>query len=327
MREMTSKKIILTDANRFPLNEKLLSQLAEHDIQLTELNYGISEAELIEACRDTDGVIVFGTKITSKVIEQMNRCRILARCGIGFDNINVEAARNKGITVTYVPDYCIEEVSDHTISLMLDCWRKTTYSSQRVKMGLWDPYQDLGVMRRVSSQTVGFLGFGRIAQAVARKLQGFDARLISHDPYTTQEVTERYGVTQVEKETLLRQSDVLILLMPLTPETRHIINDEALTKMKQGAILVNTSRGGLVEEAALVEALKSGKLSAAGLDVLEHEPPMPGHPLLQMPQAIITPHSAAYSEEALFEVKARAVQEIIRNFQGLSPNMPVPAAG
>lgn len=326
MNELARKKVILTDADRFPLGSELLEQLSEHGIELAGVNYGNSEAELIEACRDADGVIVFGAKITDKVIEQMSRCRIIARCGTGFDNIHVEAARNKGITVTYVPDYCVEEVSDHTVSLLLDCWRRTTYSSQRVKLGFWEPYHNIGVMRRVSSQTVGFLGFGRIAQAVARKLQGFGAQLLAYDPYIAAEAAEQYGVTQVEQEALLSRSDVLILLMPLTSETRHIINAGTLAQMKQGAIIVNTSRGGLVEEGALVQALQSGKLAAVGLDVLEHEPPLPGHPLLQLPQAIITPHSAAFSEEALWEVEARAVQEIIRNFRGLSPMMPVPVS-
>ncbi|MBP1994003.1 C-terminal binding protein [Paenibacillus eucommiae] len=317
-------RVVLTDADRFPLGEAHSRALMQAGIEVIGVSSKLGEEELAACCTEADGVIVFGSKITRHVIERMHKCQILARCGIGFDNICVEAAREKGITITYVPDYCVEEVSDHTVSLMLDCWRKLSLSRDRVNHGFWDSYEQLGSMRRIAGQTVGLLGFGRIAQAVARKLQGFRVKLIAHDPYAANEVLESVGVAAVSFDELIQASDVLALLLPLTPESRHIINRKVLERVKPGLILINTSRGGLIDEDSLVWALRMHKVGAAGMDVLEAEPPQIENPLLHMPNVIITPHSAAFSEEALFEVKARAIEEIIRKFQGLSPLMEIP---
>lgn len=323
------KRLLLTDADRFPLKEDHLALLKEEGIELVELPFGATETELALACAEADGLLVFGTKITAPVIAAMNRCRIIARCGIGYDNIDVAAAADKGITLTYVPDYCVEEVSDHAISLMLDAMRKLSFSRERVNQGLWDSYESLGTIRRLAGRTVGLFGFGRIARAVARKLQTFRVRLIAYDPYAPAEAIRSSGVDQVSFDELIGSADVLCLMAPLTAETKHVIDRPALERMKRGVVLINTSRGPLVNENALLWALEEGIVGAAGLDVLEREPPGVDHPLLRMPQVTITPHSAAFSDEALHEVVMRSVSEVIRNFRGMPPLMPVPlpAAG
>lgn len=318
-------RILLTDADRFPVSAASRATIMELGAELLEVPYGISEDQLADVSKEVDAVLVSSPKLTSRVIEGMTRCKIIARCGIGYDNIDIQAAAKKGITVTYVPDYCVEEVSDHTIALMFDCWRKITYSHERVKSGHWDSYGELGEMRRIKGQTLGFLGFGRIAQAIARKLRTFGLKMIASDPNIDLTVMAAYDVERVSFDQLIRESDVLSLHAPLLQDTRHIINRQAIEQMKRGVILINTSRGKLVDEASLEAALQSGQVGAAGLDVFETEPPEKNSKLLGMKQVVFTPHSAAYSEEALLEVKDRAIEEIARNFKGLQPRFAVPA--
>jgi D-3-phosphoglycerate dehydrogenase len=318
------KRLVLTDADYFPLPEEQIALLKQENIELIEIPRGIEDTALIHTCSEVDGVLVFGTRVTRPVIEAMDRCRILARCGIGYDNIDVAAASEKGIIVTYVPDYCIEEVSDHTIGLMLDAVRRVSLSRDRVKQGDWGSYESLGEIRRFAGSRVGLLGFGQIARATARKLSTFRIELLSHDPYVPEEAMAALGVRKVSFDELMAEADILVLLAPLTPGTKHIINRRALQRMKRGSILINTSRGQLVEEEALIWALKEGIVRAAGLDVLEQEPPAKDHPLFAMPQVTITPHSAAFSEESLHELTYRAIQEAILTFRGMPPRTQVP---
>ncbi|MFD0714692.1 C-terminal binding protein [Paenibacillus sp. GCM10027626] len=317
-------KVVLTDADRFPLTEANRAALVEIGAEITETPYGMSEDAFAEACRDADAILVYSTKITSSLVSRMEKCKIIARCGTGYDNINVAAAVDRGIVVTYVPDYCIEEVSDHTVALMMDCWRRISKSNSRVKDGHWDNYQQLGTIHRIAGQKVGFLGFGRIAQAVARKLQGFHVHLQSYDPYASPANMHQVGVEAATFEQVIQSSDVLTLHTPLTEETRHFIDRSVLARMKPGAILINASRGELVNETDLIHALQSGHIALAGLDVCEQEPPLAHNPLLSMDNVVITPHSAAFSEEALIELNNLAVKEIIRKFNGLLPLAEVP---
>jgi D-3-phosphoglycerate dehydrogenase len=320
-----SYRVLLTDADRFPVSKADTAALDAIGADLLEVSYGISETDLAEACKEVDAVLLFSPKITSLVIANMTRCQIIARCGIGYDNIDVQAALNKGIAVTYIPDYCIEEVSDHTIAMMFDCWRKISLSNDRVKMGQWDSYQELGDMRRIAGQTLGFLGFGRIAQAISRKMQAFSLQMIAYDPYVDPAMAMRsFGVTLKSFKELLAESDVISLHVPLAKETLHIINHQAIEQMKPGVIIINTSRGRLIDEVSLALALQSGHVGAAALDVLEIEPPPMNHSFMGMKQVVITPHSAAFSEQAMNEVKQRAIEEISRKFKGLQPLITVP---
>ncbi|MBO9606893.1 MAG: C-terminal binding protein [Paenibacillaceae bacterium] len=318
-------QVVLTDADRFPLHDRHRGRLARHGIGIVPVPSGVPEEQLGDACAEADGVLVFGTKLTGGVIGRMNRCAIVARCGIGYDNIDVAAAKRKGIRVTYVPDYCVEEVSDHTVGLMLDCLRKLSFSRERVARGIWDTYESLGALRRSAGLQVGLLGFGKIARAVARKLQGFAFRLAACDPHVDPHAMEAAGVRPVTFAEWASESDIMCVLLPLTPQTAHIVNRQTLEVAKPGAILVNTSRGALIDEEALVWALREGKVGAAGLDVLEAEPPLPDHPLLRLPQVVVTPHSAAFSAEAIDEVTSRSIDEIIRALGGQPPLQQVPA--
>jgi D-3-phosphoglycerate dehydrogenase len=317
-------KVLLTDADRFSLTEANYTALAEVGAGIVKTSYGIGEAELALACRDVDAVMVYSAKITSAIVRQMEKCKIISRCGTGYDNIDVAAAVDQGITVTYVPNYCVEEVSDHTVSLMLNCWRRISQSNSSVKAGHWDNYRQLGKIRRIAGQKVGFVGFGRIAQAVARKLKGFQVQILVYDPYAAPETLQQLGVEVVTFDQLLQSSDLLTLHTPLTNETYHLIDRAALNLMKPGAILINSSRGELVNEADLIEVLQSGHISVVGLDVIEMEPPSLDNPLLAMNEVVITPHSAAYSEEALAELNTQAIEEIIRRFKGMQPLVEVP---
>ena len=316
--------VVLTDADHFPLDVEHKEALRRAGAEVIGVPHGATEQQLAEICKDADALLVFAAKITQRII-QSSHLKIIARCGIGYDNIDLQYAFEQGITVTYVPDFCLEEVSDHTIALMLDCWRKLSYSRDQARNGhWWDTMQKLSPLRRIKGQSIGLIGFGRIAQSVARKLSGFGVTLVAYDPFVPQSVMQDLGVQPVSLSELLRVSDVVSLHTPLTDQTRHMMNRQLFEQMKDGAIFINTSRGPLLKEEDLLWALNSGKLSAAGLDVLEVEPPVPNHPLTQMTQVIVTPHTAAYSDTALHEVKARAIEEVIRKFNGLPPHNPVP---
>lgn len=316
-------RVVLTDADYFPLDETHLETLSQAQIEVIGTPYGLPEDELSEQCKDADALLVFAAKITAKVIEKAEKLSIIARCGTGYDNIDIQFAASRNITVTSVPDFCSEEVSDHTLALMLDCWRKLSFSRLRVMEGHWDNYRKLGTMYRIQNQKVGLLGFGRIAQKVARKLSGFGVEIAAYDPYTPSSIMETMGVKPMEMDEVLSRSDVVSIHMPLLTDTGHIMNRNTFEKMKDGAIFINTSRGPLVNEDDLFWALNSGKLSAASLDVLEKEPPAPDHPLIRLPQVTMTPHSAAYSDEAISDVKSQAINEVVRKLQRLLPLHPV----
>jgi len=319
-------KVLLTDAERFPPSEEDMKTLSAIGAELVGIPYGAKEEELVEICKDIDAVLVFAAKITARVIENMQRCRIIARCGIGYDNIDIGAAADRRIPVTFVPDYCIEEVSDHTIGLMIDCLRKISFSNERVKRRYWDNYEQLGTMRRIAGQTVGLVGFGRIAQAIARKLSGFNMRIVACDPFVDPAVMEAMGVARVDFDELIRSANVVSLHLPLTPATRHCLNEKVFKQMKRGTIVINTSRGALIDERALIDSILSGHIAAAGLDVLETEPPDLENELVKLPQVVVTPHSAAYTEEALAENKQKAIAEIVRCFKGQALKNLVPGS-
>lgn len=323
---MAEHTVVLTDADRFPLNERQRATLATHGIGVVELSYRVSEEELVSACRNADAVLVYSPRFTRAVIRQLTRCRILARCGTGYDNIDVAAAWEAGIAVSYVPDYGTDTVADHTLALLLDCCRKVTEMSVRVRQGDWPSYPDLRPLRQLRSLTVGLIGYGRIARAVHRRLLGFGCRVLAYDPYLTAARFEDMAITLTDLPTLLREADVVSLHVPLTEATRHFVDAALLSRMKHGAILVNTSRGALIDEAALAAAIRAGRIAAAGLDVLAHEPLSPASPLWALEHVIITPHAAAFSEEALTEVADRAIEDVLRVLSGQSPRNPVPTA-
>ena len=278
----------------------------------------------VEVAAEADAVMVCYAKVTADMIRKMKRCRIISRCGIGVDNVDLDAASQCGIVVTRQPDYCIDEVSDHAMALMLALARKVAFSNARVQGGEWKMASTVP-MKRLRGSVMGLLGFGRIPQLVAPKAQAFGMRVVSFDPYISAEVMKKAGVEKVEFAELLKISDFISIHSPLTPETTHLFNATAFRQMKPTAYLVNTARGPIVDEAALAQALDSRQIGGAALDVLEKEPPI-NSPLLHRENVILTPHTGFYSEEALVDLLVKAAEEVVLVLSGKAPRNPVNAA-
>jgi len=276
---------------------------------------------ILGVARDADALLATYAKITAEMIPQMKRCRIISRFGIGVDNVDVAAATKAGIVVTKVPDYCIDEVSDHTLALLLALVRKIPSSNARTHAGRWE-MQAVVPIHRLRGSILGLVGFGRIPQLVAPKAQAFGIKVVAYDPYIAEEVFARAQVEKVEFAELLRRSDYISIHSPLVPETRHLFNADAFRQMKTTAYLVNTARGPIVDEEALAKALDAKQLAGAGLDVLSQEPPS-GSPLFGRDNVILTPHTSFYSVESLVDLQVKAAQEVVRVFNGEMPRNPV----
>lgn len=274
--------------------------------------------------KDADALIIADRQVSAERVNQMERVKIIARQGIGFDNIDLVTTKARGIMVTNVPDYCLPEVSDYAIALIFALVRNTLVYNRHVRQGIWDVHsivhrEGLPQMRRLSTQTLGLLGFGRIAQEVAKKMKAFGVRIIAADPYMSPKVVTELGAELVDLDTLLRESDILSLHSPLTPETEGMFNREAFDKMKPNAVLINTSRGPLINELDLYEALKEGVIAGAALDVTKVEPIEPNNPLLSLDNIIITPHAAFLTKDSFIELRTRAAEEVVRVLQGNPP--------
>ncbi|MBU8879710.1 C-terminal binding protein [Bacillus sp. FJAT-29790] len=274
------------------------------------------EEDLPQYAPYVDGVIVqVGFPCQAELINKLDSCRVITASSVGYNHIDVEAATGKGIIVSHVPEFCSEEVSDHTITHMLTITRRFPAYHRQVKGGKWAPMDTLPI-QRFSKNTVGLLGFGLIARKVARKLKPFGVRIITHAPTAPQEVLAEYAVETVSFNELLKQSTILSLHIPLRPENKNIISYEQLMMMPRGSFIVNTSRGGLINEEDLYQAIFEGHIAGAGLDVLLNEPPNPNDPLLAMDEVFVTPHSGYISEDALEELKNKTCQNIIDGVAG-----------
>jgi len=281
-----------------------------------------SEDELIALAKDADAILNCYAKMTARVIGELKRCRVIARYGIGVDNVDLAAATRVGIVVTNVPDYCVDEVSDHGLALLLAMARRVVAADHAVKGGAWDVVAHKGI-RRLRGQALGLLGFGKIARALAAKAQALGMQVLAVDPFVEAETMTRLKVRATDMDTLLAESDAVSVHVPLSAETRGIIGERALARMNPTAFLINTSRGGLVDEGALAAALAAGRLAGAALDVVEKEPPPPDHPLRKAPNIILTPHLAFYSQEAVVELQTKVAEEAARAFRGEPPRSPV----
>ena len=281
-----------------------------------------SEEEIIALTQEADAVLNCYAKMTARVIENLNRCKIIARYGIGVDNVDLAAASKARILVTNVSDYCIDEVSDHALALLLALARHVAAADGAVKAGEWDVVARAGI-RRLRGQTLGLVGFGKIAKALASKVQPLGMKVLVYDPYVEAELISRYGAEAVSLDRLLAEADAISIHVPLSSETRNLIGERELALMKSAAFLINTSRGGIVDEQALAAALKEGQLGGAALDVLSVEPPPPDHPLRQAPNVILTPHLAFYSRESVIELQTKAAEEVARALKGELPRSPV----
>lgn len=278
--------------------------------------------QIVALARDADALMVGLNVINDALLAQLPRCQIIARVGTGTDAIDIPAATARGIWVTYVPDYAVDEVSTHAIALALALARSLLHHRDLVRSGRWG-YRPLTPIRRLAGQTLGILGLGRIGSASARKGLGLGMHVIACDPYIPETRFSELSVRRVDFETLLRESDILTLHVPLTPETRRIIDAHALSLMKPTAFLINTARGDVVDIEVLLEAVRLGRIAGAGIDVLPWEPPPPDHPVLHEERILVTPHIAWASEEAGHDSRRRACQDVIRVLRGERPVYPL----
>jgi D-3-phosphoglycerate dehydrogenase / 2-oxoglutarate reductase len=279
--------------------------------------------DILAVARDADALLVCYAKLPGDLIRQLTRCKVIARTGLGVDNIDLAAARERKIAVTYVPDYCMDEVSDHAMALLLALARKVAHANSLVQGGRWE-MAAVAPMHRLRGRTLGLVGFGNIPRALAPKAKAFGLRVLAYDPFVAQDVFSSAAVEGVGLGELLASSDFISVHAPLTPQTRGLIDASALAKAKPGALIINTARGPLIDEKALIAALDSGRIGGAALDVLETEPPPNDFALIGRPNVILTPHTAFYSVEALEELQAKSATDVARVLSGQPPLYPAP---
>jgi D-3-phosphoglycerate dehydrogenase / 2-oxoglutarate reductase len=317
---MAGKFFVAVADSVFPNLDPATNVLSEIGAEL-KLAADSSPESVMKLAADADAVLVTYAKINADMIRQMKKVRIISRFGIGVDNVDLDAATQQGIVVTKVPDYCIDEVSDHAMALLLAAVRKIPMATDQVHSGTWK-MPNFVPIHRLRGSVLGLVGFGRIPQLVAPKAKAFGMRVIAFDPYAPAEVFRNLGVDQVDLDELLRVSDYVSIHSPLTPETKGMFNADAFRKMKKGSYVVNTARGPIIDEAALAAAIDSGHLAGAALDVMTNEPPT-GSPVIGKRNVIITPHTSFYSEESLVELQTKAAQEVANVLTGKAPRNPV----
>ena len=306
-------RVLITDRAwpDFDIERAILQEAGAELIEATATD----EATLAELARDVDAIGTNWARVTEPVIRSCTKCKIVARFGIGLDNIDVRVATELGIPVTNCPDYCVSEVSDHALGLLLACARRIGFFHWRTKQGEYN----LGAattMRRLSSQTVGLIGLGHTARELVPKLRAIGFKVIAH---TRSGNTHGTVCQMVSLKDLLTQSDFVSLHAPLTAETHHLINAERLGLMKPTAYLINTSRGGLIDASALWNAIHTNKLAGAALDVFEPEPPDLNLPLYRDERVIVTPHAAFVSAESLEQLRRQATHQIVQALHGRRP--------
>ncbi|MHB1133894.1 MAG: C-terminal binding protein [Chloroflexota bacterium] len=282
------------------------------------------EEELVALAPQADAIMTCFAKVTRRVIEAAPNCRIVARYGIGLDNIDVEAATERGIVVTNVPAYCQDEVTDHALALLLALARKVALYDRSTRAGSWDVQLGKPIYR-IRGKALGIVGLGRIGSLLAAKAAAFGLRTLAYDPFLSPQQARERGAEQVDLATLLRESDFISVHAPLGARegTQGMFAEAELRAMKPTAFLINTARGGIVDDQALARALREGWIAGAGLDVLPTEPPAADSPLLGLENVILTPHSAFYSEESLVDLQTMAAQEVARVLRGERPVSPI----
>ena len=296
-----------------------MEALTALDAEIVEVQ-AKTEDEFIAAARDADALIAKGRPITKKIIDGLGPCKVIALGSVGADSVDVAAATARGIPVTNVPDTFIEEVADHAMMLILATFRRLTTMDKYVREGRWREGRPLlSRFPRLMGQTLGLISFGHVARAVAVRARAFGVHLIAYDPYIEELVITQYGVEPVGLSDLLRRSDIVSMHAPATSDAHHLLTEEHFRQMKPEALFVSTGRGPTTDEPALIRALKEGWIAAAGLDVLEKEPPDTDNPLLKMDNVILTPHVASASARMDPERRRRVGAEIALVLRGKWP--------
>ncbi len=315
-------KVVVTDFIE-PDLEWEAGKLRERGVELAHYQLKFAPFEkVVEATRDADVVVVNMVPVTRELVTAWKRCRLVIRHGVGYDNVDLAALNDAGIPLCYIPDYCVEEVAEQAISLILACGRRIV-TGRRVlesssKNGIWD-FQETIPVFRMAGQKLGIIGCGRIGSRVYQKLKSFGFEFLICDPGLSEERKRELGIETVPKEKVFREADFITIHTPLNAQTRHLVNRETLSLMKKTAYLVNTARGGMVDSAALVEALNNGTIAGAGIDVYETEPPRPDDALFMLPNAILAPHLAWYSEDSGWKIRELILLEIDRFMAGQPP--------
>jgi D-3-phosphoglycerate dehydrogenase len=314
--------IAVTDSP-FPSLDPAKAALGRVDFEL-RMAKSASADDILDVARDADAVLVTYAKLPGELLRQLTRCKAIGRFGLGVDNIDLPAAKELGIAVNYVPDYCMQEVSDHAMALLLALVRKVPLSNKLVQSGRWE-VPPLVPIHRLSGRVLGLVGFGNIPRTLAPKAQAFGLRVIAHDPYVPPDVLAKAGVEGVNFDELLSRSDFVSIHAPLMPATRGLFDAEVFRKMKQGALIINTARGPLVDEDALIAALDRGHLGGAAFDVVANEPLAKDSPLIGRDNVILTPHTAFYSVEALEELQTKCASDVARVLCGERAVYPISA--
>lgn len=274
-----------------------------------------TEEEVMEHAKEADAILNQYAPISRRVIESLENTKIISRYGVGVNTIDLDAAKEKGITVANVPDYGMEEVSNHALALLLSSARKVALLNKEVKKGNWD-FKVCVPIHRFNEQTVGVLGFGRIPRHFIEKVKPLGFKTAAYDPFVSAEDMAAVGVQKMDLDEIIGEADYLSIHVPLIDDTYHLINEERLKQMKSNAVIINTARGPIIDEKALSNALEKGIIAGAALDVTENEPVSIDSPLLTMDNVIITPHSAWYSEEAMVELRQKAARNIVQVLKG-----------
>ena len=306
----------------FPTLDPAKKALEEQTSKEFRLSKDKSVESILEAAADADALLVTYSPITAEVISGLNKCKAIGRFGIGTDNIDIAAATAKGIAVCYAPVYCLDEVSDHAMALLLACARKIPFANARAAQGRWE-MPAVAPIGRLRGKTLGLIGLGNIPQQIVGKAQAFGINVIASDPYCPDDIFSNLNVKKVDLDDVLINSDFVSIHAPLTPETENMFNMDAFKKMKSTAFLINTARGPLVEINDLAEALNQGEIAGAGLDVLPEEPPAKNNPLLGRDDVVLTPHTGFYSEDALLDLQTTVATDVATILSGGTPKYPV----
>ena len=281
------------------------------------LEVASSDDDLINKIKDADGLLFCFSEINENVLRSATKLRVAQRYGIGVDNIDIKVANELGIVVSNIPDYCIDEVSDHALSMILALNRMIIPDSRMVKLGKWNDVKKNNRVYRLKDATLGVIGFGRIGRRLSHKAKSLGLNVIAYDPYISEKVYD--GVNILSFDEVISQSDILSLHVPLTEETKHLISHNEFKKMKKDVILINVSRGGLIDEAALSLFLDKGKVRGVGLDEIEDHSDDSFNPLFKFENVIITPHTAFFSQESTQELQNRACEQLLLSLNGHKP--------